>query len=127
MPARDRCGILGPRDDAIHPGRFHRAGADGVDSQALTGVICGQRPCQTYNARLRGAVGRPVAKADDPGDGGDVDDDPVTAVQHGGYEEPAEMEHCAQVDSDRHIPIGDQSVSHCACDPDTCVVDEQVG
>src|SRR5208337_1510749 len=58
---------------ALHEGRFHCSGADGVDAQGL-GIFDGKLAGHGNHRALGGAVGEALLDANLSGDGGDVDD-----------------------------------------------------
>ena len=67
----------------MQAGRCGGAGADGVDGDAVLDPLQGQNPGQIGYARLTGAVGGPVFPCYHRQLGRDVDDSPISLVDHG--------------------------------------------
>src|SRR3954451_22182603 len=85
-------------------GREDRAGADGVDTNALRRVVGGERPRQARDRRLGGVVLQIAAACDDGTYRGDVDDGaaPVAAHQRNRRLGAEDVAH--QVDAEDLVP-----------------------
>src|SRR4051812_4581305 len=97
--------VAGGVQDAFQPGRVDRAGGDAVDADVAVGEVHRQRAGEGDHPALGGAVGRLPGDADQPGDGGGVNDGAAALGQHGAQAVLAAQEDTLEVHVQHVIPL----------------------
>src|SRR5260370_1091637 len=68
--------------DPLDEGRGDGTGADGVDADAVAGVVDGGGAGVVHHRAFGGVIGREAVVAGEPGDRGGVDDRAASALAH---------------------------------------------
>ncbi len=105
---------------------FEPSGGEAVDGDAVRAPVVGEAHGELADAAAAGAVGREAGVAKDAGDGADVDDAAVAALDHTAGDGLGDEEAAAQVGVEDEVPVVPGDVESGLADVAAGIVDEDV-